>query len=298
LPSRHSFTTLSRFAAAEQLDPDAAAVDEREADPGAVLEADVYHDPGVPHPQIEALASLRGADFGNAVHAVFERRVVALPMFEQRDLLRQQLALYNILSRELSTEQVIERLSKRLQQVLDAPLDPQTGLSLAALQGADLRVEMEFNFALQGASMRRLQAICRQPDGSSLVPGSQRSLAGLMTGKIDLCFRHDGRVHVLDYKGNYLGDCIEDYQGESLNRTMDASHYRFQALLYTVAVDRYLRQRIPDYRRALHLGDCWYLFIRAVGLAPDAGIWRHRFDDALLDAVDAELAHGLQGEPA
>jgi exodeoxyribonuclease V beta subunit len=74
---------------------------------------------------------------------------------------------------------------------------------------------------------------------------------------------------------------------------MDASHYRFQALLYTVAVDRYLRQRLgADYRREEQLGECVYLFIRAAGLAPDAGIWRHRFSSGLLDAVGEVLAAG------
>jgi exodeoxyribonuclease V beta subunit len=65
-------------------------------------------------------------------------------------------------------------------------------------------------------------------------------------------------------------------------------------LLYTLAVDRYLRQRVDGYRRSTHLGAAIYLFVRAVGIAPQtapgAGIWSERFDDALLDAVDATLA--------
>ena len=76
---------------------------------------------------------------------------------------------------------------------------------------------------------------------------------------------------------------------------MQAASYRFQALLYTVALERYLVQRLGStYRRAEHLGDAWYLFIRATGLhLPDGtpcGIWRHRFSDALLDVVQGELS--------
>ena len=82
---------------------------------------------------------------------------------------------------------------------------------------------------------------------------------------------------------------------------MLATGYRLQALLYTIAVERYLRERLGDgYRRDQHLGDCWYLFIRAVGLQlPDGtrcGVWRHRFQDDLLDAVQGAL--GLQLEEA
>lgn len=297
LPSRHSFTTLSRFASGGQLDPEAAALDEAEGLAPELPEA-AMETAAEPHPQLLALSSVRGADFGNAVHAILERRSIGLALRDQRDLIRHQLALHNVTSRELTSQQLHERLAERLQAVLDAPLDAASNLSLGTLRTADLRAEMEFNFALQGASMRRLQDICRQPDGSTLVPQSQRTLAGLMTGKIDLCFRHDGRVHVLDYKGNYLGDSLADYRAENLLQKMDAEHYRFQALIYTVAVDRYLRQRISGYRREVHLGDCWYLFVRAVGLAPGIGIWRHRFDVDLLNAVDAELSRGLIGETA
>ena len=79
---------------------------------------------------------------------------------------------------------------------------------------------------------------------------------------------------------------------------MDENHYRFQALIYTVAAERYLRQRLGARWRRSQLGECIYLFVRAAGLAPDAGIWRHRFADALLDAVGAVLTHDTRAEPA
>ena len=78
--------------------------------------------------------------------------------------------------------------------------------------------------------------------GSSDPPKHDR-LRGLMTGKIDLVFEHAGRFHVLDYKGNWLGERLADYAGDALRAAMDHSHYRLQALLYTVAVHRLLRQR-------------------------------------------------------
>jgi exodeoxyribonuclease V beta subunit len=153
-----------------------------------------------------------------------------------------------------------------------------------------MRAEMEFYFALDGASMLALRAACGAHGEPDLVPAQNRTLAGLMNGKIDLVFQHDGRFHVLDYKGNNLGDCVEHYSGDALTARLDASDYRFQALLYTVALDRYLSQRLDGYERCRHLGDCYYIFIRAVGLGDGAGIWRHRFSDGLLDAVQAVLA--------
>jgi exodeoxyribonuclease V beta subunit len=47
---------------------------------------------------------------------------------------------------------------------------------------------------------------------------------------------------------------------------------------------------VPGYDPAQHLGEGIYLFVRAAGLAPGAGVWAHRFSDALIDAIDAALA--------
>lgn len=142
--------------------------------------------------------------------------------------------------------------------------------------------------------MLHLRAVCTAHGEGELVPHSQRMLSGLMNGKIDLIFHHAGRFHVLDYKGNALGERLPDYEGESLHETMQETYYRFQALLYVVALDRYLRQRLgKNYRRADHLGECIYLFVRAAGLRGDAGIWRHRFSDALLDAVADVFDSGI-----
>ena len=119
-----------------------------------------------------------------------------------------------------------------------------------------------------------------------------------MNGKIDLVFEHAGRFHVLDYKSNRLGDRLSDYAPARLARAMDEHHYRFQALLYTVAVDRYLRQRMPRYRRDTDLGEAIYLFVRATGMASGLGIWAHRFDDALIAAVERVFADPAHAEVA
>lgn len=303
LPGRHSFTTLTRGLWGPVLDPGAAAGDELDAgllpEPlpeGAADALDTVAVPA-PDPAIALLSPVRGADFGNAVHAIFENRAVGQPLSEQHGLIRRQLDAFGVRHPDIAPEQLVERLAARLQAVLDAPLDASGSLRLGALGAGDQRAEMEFFFALDGASMRRLRAACAAHGEPALVPPGDRVLAGLMNGKIDLAFRHGGRVHVLDYKGNHLGDTVADYAGDQLRARMDQSHYRFQALLYTVAVERYLRQRLGGvYRRDAHLGDVWYLFIRAVGLQPGAGVWHARFGDGLLDAVQAELAtrHGLE----
>ncbi len=305
LEARHSFTTLTRLGRGGVMDSDAPAGDEDDVDNAAIR---IDEPPAVAahqaapkltqpnsaeaHPQLQALAAVRGADFGNAVHAVFEHRAIGVPMAEQHPLIEFWLNEAGVRYRDIEQTTLIELLAGRIQSALEAPLGRKghPALCLADLPATDLRAEMEFYFPLDQVSMPALRQACAQHGEVDWVPRSSRILSGLMNGKIDLIFHHHGRYHVLDYKGNYLGDRLADYQGAALRATMDHRDYRFQALLYTVALDRYLQQRLGDrYERRLQLGECFYLFIRAAGLAPGVGIWRQRFPDALLDAVAAVL---------
>jgi exodeoxyribonuclease V beta subunit len=298
LHSKHSFSTLTRSTRFDLVE-EAAAVDEAPAHAQPFEDAAV-EDPAVaeaqataePHPELQALSAVRGADFGNALHAMFEHRRIGEPMQAQLDLVRTSLLGAGVRSRELSIDELVPRLAARVQATLEAPLLPETRptLRLDALPAQAMRAEMEFHFAIDDVAMRTLRADCAALGEPDLVPmtGASR-LHGLMTGKIDLVFEHEGRFHVLDYKGNHLGERLSDYSSAALRLAMDAHCYRFQALLYTVAVDRYLRQRLPGYRRSEHLGEAIYVFVRAAGLAPGAGVWAQRFDDALIEIVDRAL---------
>ncbi|HXE78077.1 MAG TPA: UvrD-helicase domain-containing protein [Rhodanobacter sp.] len=318
LEARHSFTTLIQGEAHEALDPGASAGDESDLEMSAsagdaTVEPDGMTD-GVtmpspaetgaiaPHPELLPLAAVRGTDIGNAIHAVFEHRSIGVPLGAQRALIERCLEDAGVRRQGIAMPALVAALARRLQSALEAPLGlrDEPALRLTDLPEVDLCAEMEFTFVLDAVAMAALQRACARHGEGDLVPHGTRVLSGLMNGKIDLLFQHGGRFHVLDYKGNYLGETLADYQGEALRASMDQHRYRFQALIYTVAVDRYLRQRLGSaYRRGQHLGECIYLFVRAAGLAPDAGIWRHRFPDALLTAVGEVLdTHGHAGEAA
>ena len=300
LEAKHSFTALTQFAHADAI-VDASAADENDIDAGLVIaegedavpasaEAMAYRDE---HPQVARLAQVRGVDIGNALHALLEQRDVAEPLSGQRELVARCLDEAGVRRRDLRADALVDAVIERVDGALAAPLGlaaaPQ--LCLAGVAAREQRAEMEFNFALDGVAMKRLREACALHGEPDLVPKSSAVLSGLMTGKIDLIFTHAGRFHVLDYKGNYLGASLADYSGAALRAAMDANHYRFQALIYTIATDRYLRQRLgANYDRRTRLGECVYLFLRAAGLGGDAGIWRQRFGDNLIAAVDAAFA--------
>ena len=89
------------------------------------------------------------------------------------------------------------------------------------------------------------------------------TLRGFLKGFIDLVFEHEGRFFILDWKSNHLGDTPARYGQDAMAAAMRDQGYHLQYLLYLVALDRYLRQRVVDYDPERHLGGAVYLFYEA-----------------------------------
>ena len=162
------------------------------------------------------------------------------------------------------------------------------GLRLCDLPEGERRAEIEFQFSLQPTRVDALLAllhahgVVRERHGFGL----RQRLDGLMTGLIDLTYRHDGRWYVLDYKSNRL----PAYDVARLQRAMQHSEYDLQALLYTLALHRWLRFRLGNgYDYARDFGGIRYLFCRGLDAACDdgAGLHAQRFAPALIHALDA-----------
>jgi exodeoxyribonuclease V beta subunit len=73
--------------------------------------------------------------------------------------------------------------------------------------------------------------------------------------------------------------------------------YDLQYLIYTVALHRYLGQRVADYDYATHFGGVFYLFVRGMNPArgADCGVFRDRPSPSLVAALDRYLAVGDGG---
>jgi exodeoxyribonuclease V beta subunit len=103
-----------------------------------------------------------------------------------------------------------------------------------------------------------------------LDPRLRESVRGYLTGSIDLVLRVDGeRFAVVDYKTNWLAAPGEEltawhHRPAALSAEMTHSHYGLQALLYTVALHRYLRWRLPGYSAERNLAGVLYLFVRGM----------------------------------
>ena len=247
----------------------------------------VHLDPGVS--VALPLGSISGgAGFGNLVHGVLE-----LVDFTSDDL-RTELA-----------DAVADRMQWNpwpvdpdvlvdgLDAVVHTPLGQLfAGRSLRQLDTVDRLDELEFDLTLgqagrcaTDAELGQLLVEHLRPDdplrawADRLASGPFNAiLAGHLTGSIDLVarVRHpDGidRFVVCDYKTNRLvgGEQVPTadlFHPRRLGHAMAEADYPLQALLYGVALHRYLRWRLPGYDPSVHLGGVGYLFVRGM-VGPD-----------------------------
>jgi exodeoxyribonuclease V beta subunit len=288
----HSFSGLTRYAAAAVVLDDSGAADEAGAD---INEAETVSlvETGE-DPRLLALYPLRGPRFGDAVHQVLELARPGPVWPEQRHLINTQLTAQAIKADSLSSDEVLERVGRMVDRVRQSDLGD--GLRLGDIASDERIVEFEFQFPVRRVALAQLRQLCIDHGQPDVVPASldATTLNGMLTGFADLIVQWDGRFHVLDYKTNWLGARLSDYASASLDAAMAEHHYPLQALLYTVALHRYLVQRMDGYTAKTNLGESWYLFVRAIGLTPgDAtglGVWRHRWPTALIEALDDAFA--------
>jgi exodeoxyribonuclease V beta subunit len=114
----------------------------------------------------------------------------------------------------------------------------------------------------------------------------------MLKGFIDLVFEHDGKYYVLDWKSNHLGDDPSVYRGEQLVEAMRDHRYDLQYQIYALALQRFLRSRMPSYDYETHFGGVFYLFLRGMEAGSDSGIFHARPSEALL----LELEQLIDGE--
>ena len=225
-----------------------------------------------------------GADVGTFVHGIFEGCDFAAP-----DLVVELEAAYEEQSaREFVHLRDPAAVLDGLRAAIETPLGSVVGgIRLRDIGRRDRIDELSFELPLVGGdaptSVLTVAAIgdllsAHLPADDVLRPYAehlhdpvlQNELRGYLTGSLDLTLRTpDGRYAVVDYKTNRLGRRDEEltawhYRPAALVEAMFEAHYPLQALLYTVALHRYLRWRLVGYSPERHLAGVLYLFVRGM----------------------------------
>jgi len=267
-----------------------------------------------------------GVDVGTFVHRLLEEVDFAAPDVDAR------------LASQIGQEQARRHLEvgdpaavvTGLRSALETPLGPLVGdIRLRDIGRGDRVDEMAFELPLVGGerptgelSVEEIGVLLRRhlaPEdplagyGERLGdPALAGELRGYLSGSVDLVarIRHsDGtsRFALVDYKTNVLAAGGEEltawhYRPAALVDEMYRSHYPLQALLYTVAVHRYLRWRLAGYDPERNLAGVLYLFLRGmVGEATPrvagqpCGVFAWRPPGALVEALSDLFDRGAQG---
>ncbi|MGI8492135.1 MAG: 3'-5' exonuclease, partial [Acidimicrobiales bacterium] len=248
---------------------------------------------GGPEVELRALASPMaglpsGAPFGTLVHSVLESiDFAAADLDSEMHARLVECSRRNTPVRGLDPVGLIAALGA----AIDTPLGPdQRDLRLRALARGDRLDEVDFELPLAGGDRPSgavtLEALADSTqrwvppeDPLAGYPDRLRALGpeplrGYLTGSIDLVFRTPidrgrARYVVVDYKTNWLSAGEEPlsawhYRHEAMATAMEAAHYPLQALLYSVALHRYLRWRLSGYDPTTDLGGVLYLFLRGM----------------------------------
>ncbi|WP_055733036.1 exodeoxyribonuclease V subunit beta [Agarivorans gilvus] len=254
----------------------------------------------------------RGAEAGTFLHRLFEEIdfQASESQIHQRLAPLLQASSYAQLN-EAGELLWLQPLTRMFQQVCACPLSDGGRVSEYSLQHLSAQqclVEMEFLLPISQLEAAPLNRLIRHYD-----PLSRQARAldfamvkGMLKGFIDLVFQHQGRYYVLDYKSNYLGDEVEDYQQEAMREAMVAHRYDFQYQLYSLALHRWLGQRLANYDYEQHFGGVYYLFLRGMS-GPQTpkqqnpfGVYFSRPEAEFIEALDglfagqAEFEHLLE----
>ncbi len=184
-----------------------------------------------------------------------------------------------------------------LRAALTTPLGEPFGVTLSEIARADRLDELAFELPLAGGDdaagavtlARVAEALGDDLDGYGARLGDRGlrdEVRGFLTGSLDLVARIPGpRFAIFDYKTNGLAS----FGAEALAAEMHRRHYGLQALLYAVALHRYLRWRLPGYDPATHIAGVGYLFLRGMDGTPGSGVFSWTPGAATIEAVSDAL---------
>jgi exodeoxyribonuclease V beta subunit len=234
----------------------------------------------------------RGAQAGICIHRLFEEID-----FSETNVRNRQARIEHLLKSYGFEARWTEVIDRMLLKVLDTPLDSNDSLFLSRVKRTKRIDEMAFYYPIstfQSSDFNELLIKYRfgfnKADGQPIKLVNFETLPGFMNGYIDLVFEAYGQFWIVDYKSNYLGDSLKDYQAERLEGVIAREQYSLQYLIYTLAVHRYLGQKMVDYEYDRHFGGVYYLFVR--GMEPSLagnGVFFDRPSKAMIEDLDKLL---------
>jgi ATP-dependent exoDNAse (exonuclease V) beta subunit len=223
-----------------------------------------------------------GTQTGIMLHELFERIDFQSSEYWQRQILH-ALKRYPASVRTPDRDGHL-RLQEMLTILTSTPLDV-NGLALESVARSRRLNEASFYLPLRKIDCGGLLRWAAQRSIGLNIPESG-SLEGLLNGVVDLFFEHEGRYYILDWKSDRLGESVGDYDLPLLEQAMAERNYTLQYYLYTLALYRYLKHRIPGFDYEQHFGGVFYVFLR--GIRPGSGRGIYHKKPPVNDVIELE----------
>ncbi|PVX31902.1 DNA helicase/exodeoxyribonuclease V beta subunit [Pasteurella langaaensis DSM 22999] len=214
----------------------------------------------------------RGRMQGTALHRLFEKQQFDQPIDPQ--------IIAETCHKLQLEDEWNEALQRWITQVLHTPID---GVALAELPAQDVLKEMQFMLKIDRTfDVKAFNAALEQHHPLYQQPYQFDEIQGMVRGAIDLVYRHHGQYYLLDYKSNALAD----YRPEALAADIQQHHYDLQYLIYSIALHRYLQQKLPNYDYEKDFGGVRYAYLRGMNGSGKTGVFADKPCYALIQALE------------
>lgn len=226
-----------------------------------------------------------GAYTGIIIHNLLERLDFQQDKYWQKNI--EKMARISSTKEESHTQHLLAMLHHICETVIEIN---QQFIQLKMISNHQKLTELEFYFPLNDLQIHRIQQLNISPFQWNTKHFDIGSIKGFMNGMIDLLFEYNNQYYILDWKTNFLGDYQAAYSTTNIVTAMNDNNYHLQYMIYILAVNKYLSQRIIDYDYDTHFGGVIYLFIRGIRTDATDGIFTHKPPAALVNAL-ASIVH-------
>lgn len=189
-------------------------------------------------------------------------------------------------------EEQVKAVADMLDRLRQTPLDPDDiNFTLEKIPQKERLIELEFNLKATNCDGSKLVRAVRSESKMDGQSGTCDKVHSYLKGFVDLIFKFGDKFYVLDWKSNHLGNRIEDYDVDAMNREISESYYDLQFHLYGLALHKHLSLRMKDYDFEKHFGGVRYVFLRGVSPErPDLAIYRCRPGKDVIERLDQLLS--------
>ena len=193
-----------------------------------------------------------GPEVGILFHKIFEK-ILNFKSYDEKII--RKIIKETIVNEKLSLYE--ERIFTIIVNAVNAPLLNINDFCLRDVLFEKMKVETEFLFSLRNDYLK---------------------------GFIDLIFEHKDKYYIVDWKTNFLGTSLQDYEKENIEKQMCKHEYFLQAAIYTEGLKKYLKILKKDFQKSF--GGVFYIFLRGFLYGQRQRIFHFYPDMKILDKID------------